>query len=60
VLRVAVEGFGEEDSRVASRTVGVAVAEGAEEFGEEFIGSLWGEESQYINDLLLCNRTRIG
>lgn len=37
---VAVEGFGAEDAGVASGAVGVAEAEGAEEFGEEFVGSL--------------------
>lgn len=37
---VAVEGFGAQDAGVASGAGGVAFAEGAEEFGEEFVRSL--------------------
>lgn len=43
MLFVTVEGFGAEDAGIASWTVGVTFAEGPEEFGEEFIGSLWTE-----------------
>jgi hypothetical protein len=42
VLPVAVEGLGAQDARVAPGAVGVAFAEGAEELGEEFVGSLKG------------------
>ncbi len=42
MLGVAVERLGEQDAGVAAWAVGVAFAQGAEELGEEFVGSLCG------------------
>ena len=41
VLGVAIQGLGAEHACVAAGAVGVARAQGAEEFGEEFVGALW-------------------
>lgn len=53
-MRVLVLGLGAQDARVASWPVGVALADLAEEFGEELVGGLERRIEGRGVDQLLC------